>query len=109
LNIPRKASQLQLSFTLDICPQQRGQESQRQPPHTHDAVIPDDAESAEDGALSGLTELIPDTADLIQSANATVESLAAYYAPLERTLELVDRLLNIVSSFAEVSTPRSRV
>jgi hypothetical protein len=104
LDTPRKASQLRLGFTLDICPRQGDQDEQSQPPHRCDIAIPDDAESAANSVLPELTELIPETADLVQSANVAAENVAAYYAPLGRTLELVDRLLNVVSDFAEVST-----
>lgn len=44
-----------------------------------------------------------DCAITVQSAYATAEGVAAYYAPLGQALEFVDHLLGAVSTLADVS------
>jgi hypothetical protein len=57
---------------------------------------------SEPKTLSMVSETV-DTAIAVQSAYATAENVVAYYAPLGQALELVDHLLNAVSTLAEVS------
>jgi len=56
-------------------------------------------------AVSG----VADNVAAIQSANATAETVAAYYAPLEQALGFVDCLLGAVSNFVDVSAFRDHV
>lgn len=46
---------------------------------------------------------VADPGTTMESAYATAESVASYYTSMERALTLVDRILGVVSNFAEVS------
>lgn len=97
---------MQLGFALDISPRE-GDHAAQSRLFRNNIVAPDGAESAANSALPALVEVASNTECSVQSANAAAERVAAYYAPLEKALELVDRLLNAVSKFTEVSASSS--
>lgn len=105
----RRDVRMQLSFFLDVL--LRNGDS----PLNHNVAAHSTVRSAADVAgtipepktlalVSGtINSTITDAAITVQSAYATAESVVAYYAPLSQALELVDYLLNAVSTLAEVS------
>lgn len=96
---------MQLSFSLDVPSQDAKKTEQPARSLTGSAATSTAIGSALGTVanLSGGTVMSDDTVTTVQSANSTAESVAAYYAPLGQALELVDRVLNAVEAFSQVS------
>ena len=100
---------MQLSFSVDISSRDIKQAvSVSSPPLSYPtpATVQSATSSAnlmaEPNTLIAVSDVVDGVA-AIQSANATAEAVATYYAPLEQALGFVDSLLGAVSNFADVS------
>jgi hypothetical protein len=100
---------MRLSFSVDISPQGVDEAEVSSPSLSHGLVTPITVQSAADAAtlmlepktLAVVSKAVDGGID-IRSTTAAAETVAAYYAPLEQALRLVDSLLGVASKFADV-------